>query len=83
MDRKEYALTCQIAAKGGISVYGLGQRFPVTLYREQWHALKEAAEGICDFADEPSNVKECDKRSKATKSAAKKESAAESGRHVL
>lgn len=31
-------LTAKITDKGGLSIYGL-QRFPVTLYREQWEAL--------------------------------------------
>jgi hypothetical protein len=77
-----YELTCQVAEKGGISVYGLG-RFPVTLYREQWQALAEAAPGVVAFACEPANVKECDKRSAANKKATKKTAAKDSGRHVL
>ena len=31
-------LSVRLAAKGGISVYGLG-RWPVTLYRSQWERL--------------------------------------------
>jgi hypothetical protein len=31
-------LTCKVAEKGGLSVYGLG-RWPTTLYREQWERL--------------------------------------------
>lgn len=41
---KPKALRCQVADKGGVSVYGLGQ-FPTTLYKEQWARL-------LDFADE-------------------------------
>mgnify|MGYP001614443608 CR=1 FL=1 len=32
------ALSCKVAEKGGLSVYGLG-RFPVTLYVGQWERL--------------------------------------------
>ena len=31
-------VTCRVAAKGGLSVYGLG-RWPVTLYASQWERL--------------------------------------------
>lgn len=34
-------LSCKVAAKGGISVCGL-QRFPVTLYANQWRRLLKA-----------------------------------------
>ena len=32
------ALSCRVSSKGGLSIYGL-QRFPVTLYVEQWERL--------------------------------------------
>ena len=32
------ALKMKVGEKGGLSVYGL-QRFPITLYKEQWEAL--------------------------------------------
>lgn len=41
-------LTCKVAEKGGVSVYGLG-RWPVTLYREQWNALFAAKPQIEAF----------------------------------
>lgn len=34
------SLACKIGEKGGLSVYGL-QRFPITLYAEQWERLIE------------------------------------------
>jgi hypothetical protein len=40
--------TMKVSEKGGVSVYGLG-RFPVTLYREQWIALLDAADKIRAF----------------------------------
>lgn len=41
-------VTMKISEKGGLSVYGLG-RFPVTLYKEQWQKLLEAADDIRAF----------------------------------
>ena len=34
--------------KGGLSIYGL-QRFPVTMYREQWLKVLDMADEIRDF----------------------------------
>ena len=36
--KKAKTLTYKVSEKGAVSVYGL-QRFPVTLYAEQWDAL--------------------------------------------
>lgn len=41
-------VTFKVGEKGGVSIYGLG-RFPVTLYREQWEKLLEAADAIRKF----------------------------------
>ena len=41
-------ITMKVSEKGALSVYGLG-RFPVTLYKEQWHKLLEGAEDIRGF----------------------------------
>jgi hypothetical protein len=41
-------LSLKVSGKGGVSVYGLG-RFPVTLYREQWHRLLALADDIRAF----------------------------------
>lgn len=42
----------KIGEKGGLSVYGLGQRFPVTLYYEQWMSLIAAAPQLKAFLEE-------------------------------
>ena len=41
-------VTLKVSEKGALSVYGLG-RFPVTLYKEQWHKLLAAADDIRTF----------------------------------
>lgn len=41
----------RVSDKGGVSVYGLG-RFPVTLYKEQWHRLLSLADDIRGFIKE-------------------------------
>lgn len=41
-------LRLEVGQKGGISVYGL-QKFPVTLYKEQWEALLDYADNIRHF----------------------------------
>ena len=46
---KRSSLYCKVGKSGAISVYGL-QRFPVTLYVEQWERLLDFAEGIRQFA---------------------------------
>lgn len=46
--RSEKGLTFKVSQKGAVSVYGLG-RFPVTLYKEQWHRLLDVAQEIRAF----------------------------------
>ena len=41
-------LSLKVSEKGALSVYGLG-RFPVTLYKEQWGKLIDAADDIRAF----------------------------------
>ena len=41
-------LSLKVGVKGGVSVYNL-QKFPVTLYKEQWLALLEYADSIKQF----------------------------------
>jgi len=41
-------LSLKVSDKGGVSVYGLG-RFPVTLYKEQWHRLLALTDDIRSF----------------------------------
>jgi hypothetical protein len=47
-DRRSGKLFMKVSEKGGLSVYGLG-RFPVTLYKEQWEKLLDAAGEIRTF----------------------------------
>ncbi len=35
-------ITFRVSKKGAVSVYGLGQRYPVTLYAGQWQTLLSA-----------------------------------------
>jgi hypothetical protein len=44
------ALHFKVAAKGGVSAYGLG-RYPVTLYYEQWHKLLGGVEPLRAFLE--------------------------------
>jgi hypothetical protein len=44
-------LTLKVSNKGGISLYGM-QRFPVTLYPEQWDTVLSMADQIKAFAQE-------------------------------
>jgi hypothetical protein len=46
--RSRGGITLKVSEKGGLSVYGLG-RFPVTLYKEQWAKLLDAADEIRAF----------------------------------
>jgi hypothetical protein len=43
-------ITIKMSSKGGVSVYGL-QRFPVTLYGEQWDRLLAESANIKAFMD--------------------------------
>ena len=44
-------MTLKVSEKGALSVYGLG-RFPVTLYKEQWTRLLDAAQELRGFIAE-------------------------------
>jgi hypothetical protein len=46
---KKQALRFKVAEKGGISVYGINNRFPVTLYAEQWERLGGAMPALLTF----------------------------------
>ena len=41
----------KVATKGGVSVYGLNSRFPVTLYAQQWTRLLASGSAIEQFID--------------------------------
>lgn len=45
-------LTCRIGEKGGISIYGLNRKFPVTLYKEQFEKLVKAIPALQQFVNE-------------------------------
>lgn len=47
-------LRLKVSEKGALSVYGLG-RFPVTLYKEQWHKLLDIAGEIHAFIEANNN----------------------------
>jgi hypothetical protein len=42
------SLAMKVSEKGALSVYGMG-RFPVSLYKEQWVKLLDAADDIRAF----------------------------------
>lgn len=42
------AISLKVSTKGGISIYGL-QRFPVTLYKEQWEKVLDRADEMRKF----------------------------------
>jgi ABC-type enterochelin transport system substrate-binding protein len=44
-------LTMRVSPKGGVSVYGLNSRFPVTLYRNQWFKLLSFGDQIKAFME--------------------------------
>jgi hypothetical protein len=44
-------MSLKVSEKGGLSVYGL-ERFPVTLYKEQWVKLLAMADEIRNFIRE-------------------------------
>lgn len=41
--------TFKVGAKGGISVGGIGQRFPTTLYQDSWIAVLDHADELRAF----------------------------------
>ena len=50
-DRQGRGMSLKVSEKGALSVYGLG-RFPVTLYKEQWHKLLGMTDEIRAFLKE-------------------------------
>lgn len=48
---KRSRIALKVSAKGGLSVYGM-QRFPVTLYAEQWRTLISMVPQIEEFLTE-------------------------------
>lgn len=55
--KKPAGIYFKVSQKGAVSAYGLG-RFPVTLYKEQWHRLLEQKDDILEFiADNDADLK--------------------------
>ena len=50
--KQERKLSFKVSEKGGVSVYGLNARFPVTLYKEQWGKLLGATDQLKAFLAE-------------------------------
>lgn len=48
---KSRTIILKVSEKKAISIYGL-QRFPVTLYKEQWEIILDNAENIRQFIEE-------------------------------
>ena len=48
---KSQTLKCKVSEKGGISVYGLNAKWPVTLYGEQWKRLADYMPNVLAFAN--------------------------------
>lgn len=42
----------KVSSKGGISVYGLNSRFPVTLYSNQWERLIKEVDSLKKFMED-------------------------------
>lgn len=47
-EKKVSQISCKVSQKGAVSLYGL-QRFPVTLYANQWERLLGSADSIREF----------------------------------
>lgn len=45
------ALRCKVSEKGGVSVYGLNSRWPITLYASQWAKLADYMPTVLTFID--------------------------------
>lgn len=48
---RAYEITMKVSDKGGVSLYGL-QRWPVTLYADQWRSVLAQASDILAFIEE-------------------------------
>jgi len=49
-EKQNEPLSFKIGPKGGVSVYGL-QRYPVSLYYQQWLRLLEAGPALKEFLE--------------------------------
>jgi len=50
-EKKVRKISMKIGQKGGVSVYGINSRFPVTLYQNQWKTLLDQADNIRAFIE--------------------------------
>jgi hypothetical protein len=50
-EHEEKEITWRISEKGGVSIYGL-QRFPVTLYKNQWEKIFDKVPQLQAFMQE-------------------------------
>jgi len=48
---KPKPITMKVGEKGGLSLYGINSRFPVTLYRGQWERILNHAPTIRAFIE--------------------------------
>jgi len=48
---KRGELTFKVSVKGGVSVYGLNSRYPITLYGNQWARLIDALPRLTAFLE--------------------------------
>jgi hypothetical protein len=46
---KKATVTMKVSEKGALSLYGLNAKWPVTLYKEQWHTVIRMAPAIVEF----------------------------------
>jgi hypothetical protein len=51
-EKRTPPLTLKVGAKGGVSLYGINSRFPVTLYGSQWERILGHADQIRAFLAE-------------------------------
>jgi hypothetical protein len=49
--KKSRTIIMKVSEKGCLSIYGL-QRFPVSLYKEQWEIILDNADNIREFIKE-------------------------------
>ena len=57
--QRSQKLTLRVSAKSALSVYNLGGRYPVTLYKSQWNKLLENIDIIRKFLkDHDAELKE-------------------------
>lgn len=48
------SLVLKVSEKGALSIYGL-QKFPVSLYMDQWNDILDKADAIRDYMDKHSD----------------------------